>query len=120
MWMSAPTAHNIYGSIFVSNVAEFGGAVWLTSTENISREFEECLFEGNEATDGGALYFYTSAGTDIISSSAFSYNHAGDKFLDSANICCISCVDRCNGSSNGFFTLFDIAHEYSSVTMSHS
>ena len=78
MLITAPESLDLSGSNFISNQAEFGGAVSLTSTKEETREFGECYFEENRATDGGALYLYTGAGTAAVKDSDFVKNHASE------------------------------------------
>lgn len=76
MLITAPDKLDLSGSRFYLNKAEFGGAVSLTSTKEETRFFEDCYFEENEATDGGALYLYTGAGTAAVQNSIFYQNYA--------------------------------------------
>lgn len=77
MSVSSPETLNVTGAVFASNVANFGGAIALNSGVDEARTFEECTFEENQANDGGALYFYTSAGLETIVRSVFRGNYAG-------------------------------------------
>lgn len=77
MSLSSPETLNVSGAAFASNVANFGGAIALNSGVDEARTFDECTFEENQASDGGALYFYTSAGLERIERSIFRGNYAG-------------------------------------------
>lgn len=78
MLITAPDDLDLSGSRFNLNRAEFGGAISLTSTREETREFGDCSFESNEATDGGALYLYTGAGTAAVINSTFVRNYASE------------------------------------------
>lgn len=78
MLITAPNELDLSDSRFSLNRAEFGGAISLTSTKEETREFGECHFEENEATDGGALYLYTGAGTAAVKDSNFVRNYASE------------------------------------------
>lgn len=78
MSISSPEQLWVRGTSFVSNTASFGGAIALNSGVDASRTFEECTFEENMASDGGALYLYTSAGQDVVLGSVFLRNYAGE------------------------------------------
>ena len=76
--ISAPAALHVHGTKFKGNHAQFGGAIAMTSTEDEERTFDACTFDSNTATtDGGAMYFYTSAGQESIHTSWFQINFAG-------------------------------------------
>lgn len=78
MAVFSPESLDMSGVTFRSNFAEYGGAVLAVSTVNSSKEFQGCVFEDNTATDGGALFFYTSAGTDNIVNCVFTGNFASE------------------------------------------
>lgn len=71
-----PKSLNLKGVTFRSNSAEYGGAILVVSTTESSRTFQGCIFDNNMATDGGALYFYTSVGMEEIEDSVFTRNYA--------------------------------------------
>lgn len=62
---------------FLLNNAEVGGGVFLTLVVGQSTNFDKCLFEGNEAKDGGAVYLYTGTGVDVFTECFFRDNFAG-------------------------------------------
>lgn len=77
IWISYPVKFLVNGSTFASNAAQFGGAVaLLAGDDEEGTKFEGCTFEGNNATDGGALYLYSSQ-WETIRSSTFRGNYAG-------------------------------------------
>lgn len=57
--LTDPTVFDIHGTSFVSNEAVFGGAVSMTSTTKTTGSLEFCRFDGNDASNGGALYLST-------------------------------------------------------------
>lgn len=61
---------------FKSNEAVLGGAAYIVAVEDKTTEFSACNFDGNEANDGGAIYFNTGSGVDIITASYFRGNTA--------------------------------------------
>lgn len=61
-----------------SNTAEFGGAIYVALAVDKLTEFSTCLFEGNQATDGGAVYLYTGTGLDIFTDCVFRDNFASE------------------------------------------
>lgn len=62
--------------MFLSNEASLGGAVYVTAVENKQTSFSGCVFEGNEAADGGGVYLYTGPGVDVFTASVFRNNFA--------------------------------------------
>lgn len=78
MSVYAPQELRITGSTFVSNAAEIGGAIALTSSGEEGTEFHGCTFEKNSAKDGGALYMYTNEWDESVSNCTFRENYAGD------------------------------------------
>lgn len=62
---------------FISNEAESGGAVGLTSTKWATAGFQRCRFESNKATRGGAL-FLDGEVQSICHDSSFRLNVAGE------------------------------------------
>ena len=73
--------------MFMSNKASLGGAVYVAAIEDEKQTiFSECVFERNEAADGGALYLYTGSGADIFNSSIFRKNFAGE-LLRISSVC---------------------------------
>lgn len=77
MSISQPTEVTLYGVLFVSNTADIGGAIALTSTGEEPTQFEACTFDSNSAVDGGALYMSTNEGMDVVRNCTFYGNHAG-------------------------------------------
>lgn len=77
MFLSSPDAFLVTGATFTRNEASFGGAVALASSVEKQRNFVGCMFQENRADDGGALYFYSSAGQEAVYNSVFRENHAG-------------------------------------------
>lgn len=72
-----PDQVEISDALFKSNIGSLGGAAYIAAVDHNQTVFSACVFEGNEAEDGGALYLYTGSGLDIINSSAFTNNYAG-------------------------------------------
>ncbi|CAM9637001.1 unnamed protein product, partial [Laminaria digitata] len=62
--------------LFKSNEASLGGAVYVLALLEKQTSFSGCVFEGNRAEDGGAVYFYTGPGIDIFTESVFRNNFA--------------------------------------------
>ena len=66
-------ACNLTDCNFANNsVVGDGGAVWISSSVIVAN----CNFTGNIATNGSAIYFYSSSGTKNISNSLFLNNRA--------------------------------------------
>lgn len=63
---------------YSSNNAGLGGAIFVVLAEDQRTEFTTCLFEGNQATDGGAVYLYTGTGVDIFTDCVFRDNFASE------------------------------------------
>lgn len=63
-------------TMFKSNQASFGGAVYVVDVDDKPTIFSRCMFEGNTAEDGGALYLNTGPGVDIFIDSVFRDNFA--------------------------------------------
>ena len=63
--------------MLMSNKASLGGAIHIVAVEDKQTIFMECVFESNEAADGGAVYLYTGPGVDIFTASVFRNNFAG-------------------------------------------
>lgn len=72
----------VTGASFQSNEAEFGGAVFIDYFSNTESDFKACVFEGNKATDGGAVY----SGADISIASVFRHNVAGRSYRNTHGI----------------------------------
>ena len=70
----------VCNATFGWNNAELGGAVVVVVSADETSEFSNCMFDGNTAVDGGAVYLYTSTGVDTFTSSVFRYNLAGEGF----------------------------------------
>ena len=64
--------------MLVSNKASLGGAVYIVAVDDKQTIFKACVFESNEAEDGGAIYLYTGPGVDIFTASVFRNNFAGE------------------------------------------
>ncbi|CAB1102169.1 unnamed protein product [Ectocarpus sp. CCAP 1310/34] len=80
MSLSQPTEVTLYGVLFVSNTADIGGAIALTSTGEEPTQFEACTctFDSNSAVDGGALYMSTNGGMEVVRNCNFYGNRAGE------------------------------------------
>ena len=65
-------------SRFKSNEGSLGGAAYIVAAEDKQTIFSECVFENNEAGDGGAVYLNTGPGVDIFTASVFRNNFAGE------------------------------------------
>lgn len=74
---------SITNASFTSNTAPIGGAIALWSPFSNERTYDDCVFIGNTAADGGAMYLYGDSGRDIITGSVFRENYASK----SAPIC---------------------------------
>ena len=74
---------NVSGTMFKSNIASFGGAVYIVSETDNHHKFSDCGFEENTAADGGAVYLNTGLAVDIFISSAFRHNSAGESVTTS-------------------------------------
>ena len=72
--------------MLMSNKASLGGAIHIVAVEDKQTIFMECVFESNEAADGGAVYLYTGPGVDVFTASVFRNNFAGE-FPRTTNIC---------------------------------
>ena len=77
MYTVNPDQFHVSDTLFQSNMGSLGGAVYIAAEEDNQTLFSACVFEGNEAGDGGAVYLYTGAGLGIFNSSAFNRNYAG-------------------------------------------
>ncbi|CAN0368846.1 unnamed protein product, partial [Laminaria digitata] len=64
------------GVAFEQNSAQVGGALFVVSTGVTLTQFSACVFERNEAPDGGAVYLETGSGVDRFTSSVFRGNFA--------------------------------------------
>lgn len=62
---------------FTANRAELGGAAFVSGAVGRNSKFISCVFEGNSAEDGGAVYLYTNEGSDVFNTSVFRGNMAG-------------------------------------------
>ena len=74
---------NVSGTVFKSNEASLGGAVYIVSEIDNCHIFRDCDFKGNTAADGGAVYLSTGLAVDIFISSAFCNNSAGESVTTS-------------------------------------
>ncbi|CAN0298736.1 unnamed protein product, partial [Laminaria digitata] len=66
----------VSNATFGWNKAEVGGAVLIALSGGKTSELSNCMFDGKEAGDGGAVYLYTGAGVDIFTSSVLRHNSA--------------------------------------------
>lgn len=76
-------------AIFVLNEASSGGAVSVTATTVTGSDpflLRRCVFEGNSATDGGALYFFNSARRIAVEESLFLQNNACKSYHDGTKL----------------------------------
>lgn len=88
MSIGDPSELSVVAAIFKLNTANVGGAVSVTAVQEEQRTFHSCLFEDNSAAaDGGAMHFFAGGGVDIVSSSTFRSNLAGEL------------VERCPGTN---------------------
>ena len=69
---------SVSGTMFKSNEASLGGAVYIVSVTDNQHTFRNCGFEENIADDGGAVYLYTALAVDIFVGSVFRNNSAGE------------------------------------------
>ena len=81
--LTDPVQVNIVDATFKSNIGTSGGAASLTSTESTSGGFDQCRFDSNHASNGGALYLSTGApdateGSRFVRDSIFHNNIAGE------------------------------------------
>ena len=91
-----PLFHSV---VFSKNVARrLGGAVLVNGGDVL---FEQCHFELNQATDGGAMYI--NGGTTTLNSSRFTSNtvggYGGAVFLGEGDFSCIDCQFDLNQAS---------------------
>ncbi|CAN0375549.1 unnamed protein product, partial [Scytosiphon promiscuus] len=63
-------------TMFKSDKASLGGALYMLAVDDKPTFFSECVFEGNTAEDGGALYLNTGPGVDSFNASVFRKNFA--------------------------------------------
>ena len=77
MSTSRSTDARVHGVSFVSNTAEVGGAVALTSSAANPTKFRDGTFESNTAVGGGALYMSTNEWTEVVHSCSLDGNNAG-------------------------------------------
>lgn len=66
---------------FMANEAELGGAAYIAGADENENHFSYCVFEGNSAEDGGALYLYTNNGVDMFNASIFRGNFARMSYI---------------------------------------
>lgn len=92
---------------FYKNKAEFGGAVSLTSAAWATANFSRCLFEGNQATSGGALDS-SGKGLAILQRSSFWLNVAGEPWLIRVSTLLGSKVNECVPLVNGISVVVNI------------
>ena len=78
MIISNAAVLNVSGTMFKSNKASLGGAVYIVSETDNQHIFRDCDFEENIAADGGAVYLRTGLAVDMSISSAFRHNSAGE------------------------------------------
>lgn len=86
MSLTDPIKFNIIDARFETNSGASGGAVSVVSTLGTAGGFERCRFDGNDATDGGALYLSTGDTDDtdnprFVLGSVFLHNVAGESSL---------------------------------------
>ena len=77
---------NVRGTVFKSNEASLGGAVYIVSVTDNQHLFRDCSFEENVAEDGGAVYLNTALAGDIFIGSVFHSNSAG-KSVTTSSVC---------------------------------
>lgn len=98
-------AHDVLikNSVFINNTNKngYGGAIGTVSTNNVNTYIEDCIFEGNYAINGGAVYFI--AKDSYLKNSNFTKNKAtngGAIFFDAQ-----SCsLDNCSFINNNATT----------------
>ncbi|CAN0581768.1 unnamed protein product, partial [Laminaria digitata] len=61
MYAIASDSFQVSNATFRWNKAELGGAVFNALSQGPASEFSNCMFDGNEASDGGAVYFYAGS-----------------------------------------------------------
>lgn len=66
----------ITGATYTSNTAPIGGAITLWAPNPNERVYDNCIFIGNTAADGGAMYLYGVSGLDVVTGSVFRDNYA--------------------------------------------
>lgn len=76
MYMARYVVLQVDNTIFRSNQAESGGAVFLAIGLGQQAHFTNAFFGGNEASNGGAVYMYTGTGVDIFTECVFHDNYA--------------------------------------------
>lgn len=80
MFTTGLDSFHVSNTTFYRNKAKLGGAVYIALASEKASNFSNCMFDGNEGGDGGAVYLYTGGGVDIITSSVFRHNFAGTFF----------------------------------------
>ena len=68
----------VSNALLMSNKASLGGAVYIIAVDDKHTIFKECVFESNEAADGGAVYLNTGPGVDYFTASVLRNNFAGE------------------------------------------
>lgn len=76
MHIDEPGLLEVDDAMFKSNRGSLGGAIYIAAADDKHTTFSACVFEGNAAEDGGALYLYTGPGLDIFTESVFRNNYA--------------------------------------------
>ena len=76
----------ITGTTFESNRGTSGGAVSLASTVGTTGGFDRCRFDGNNASNGGAVYLSTNDTSQpekekFVQDSSLLHNAAGESSL---------------------------------------
>lgn len=84
--LTDPAEFYFIGTRFELNTASSGGAVSVTPTQATAGGFQDCQFEGNVASYGGALFLSTDDTSvpekpRFIKDSAFLHNTAGESPL---------------------------------------
>lgn len=76
--MLEPNLLEVSDTVFKSNEAALGGAVFITTVEDKQAIYSKCVFEGNRTADGGAAFLNTGPGLDIFTESVFRSNSASE------------------------------------------
>lgn len=76
MFIQKPHKLHVSGAALRAYEAMLGGAVYILAVDEAETTFSSCVFEGNSAADGGAVYLYTGNAVGSFVASVFSGNVA--------------------------------------------
>lgn len=81
IYVSSPDKLWANGTTFILNLFEIGGAAALSGRRNVDTKWLGCVFEGNDATSGGALHLYGSDKGDVVENSTLRGNYVGQHLV---------------------------------------